>query len=287
MIFSRNKLCWCGSGKKYKHCHIDKDSIISRLKRKGYLVPPRYLIKTREQIAGIRKSAVLTKNILDMLDGKIKEGITTNQIDGWVYQYTIQNGGYPAPLNYKKYPKSTCTSLNNVICHGIPDETVLREGDIVNVDISTILDGYFSDASRMFTIGTITETAQQLVDCARECLYIGVNSVKPYQPINNIGNAIEPYAKAAGFSVVRDFGGHGIGLKFQEDPFVHHYQSPAKGVILLPGMVFTIEPMINQGSYRCKILNDGWTTITTDGGLSAQWEHTVLVTETGAEILTS
>lgn len=282
-ILLRNELCWCGSGKKYKHCHMDNDE---ELIRKGCIMPPREIIKTKEQIEGIQKSGVITSKILDMVGERIKEGITTNQINEWVYDYTIQNGGIPAPLNYMGYPKSVCTSLNNVICHGIPDETVIKKGDIINVDVTTILDGYYSDSSRMYKIGEISTEAEKLVECAKVCLELGIKAVKPYESISAIGRAIEPYAKSLGYSVVRDFGGHGIGIQFHEDPFICHYIPNQDDMIMLPGMVFTIEPMINQGRRNTRVLSNGWTAVTIDRSLSAQWEHTLVVTESGVELLT-
>ncbi len=286
LTIQRNDPCWCGSEKKYKKCHMEKESILLDYQREGFQIPKRKLIKSQQQIEGIRKSGLLAKSIFNMLEGKIVEGVTTNEINHWVHEYTIKHGAIPAPLGYNGYPKSVCTSLNNVICHGIPDETKLKDGDIINIDITTILDGYYADTSRMYTIGSVSEKAKQLVECAKECLEVGIESVKPYKPFNVIGEAIEAHATKKGFSVVRDFGGHGIGIQFHEEPFIHHYNIGNKGMIMLPGMTFTIEPMINEGSYKCKILDDNWTTITVDGGLSAQWEHTILVTETGFELLT-
>ncbi len=283
---ARNDLCWCGSGKKYKKCHLDSDIKSGVVSKESLQLPPGVIIKTEKQIAGIRKSSRLTKEILDMVADRIQPGITTNTINEWVHDYTIRHGAIPAPLNYNGFPKSVCVSINNVICHGIPDETVLKDGDIVNVDVTTILDGYFGDAGRMFIIGDGSEDARRLVNVARECLYIGIDQVKPYQDLGEIGYAIEQHAVKNGFSVVRDYGGHGIGLKFHEEPNVHHYGSRKRGVVMQPGMVFTIEPMINQGRYETRLMADSWTAVTIDGKLSAQWEHTVLVTETGSEILT-
>ncbi|HOT43297.1 MAG TPA: methionyl aminopeptidase [Spirochaetota bacterium] len=284
---ARNDLCWCGSGKKYKKCHLDSDSVSGVVQKEQIHVPPGVIIKTEKQIDGIRKSCKLTKEILDMVTGHIRAGITTDSINDLVHDYTIKHGATPAPLNYNGFPKSVCVSNNNVICHGIPDSTVLRDGDIVNVDVTTILDGYFGDAGRMFIIGNASEEARRLVKVARECLYIGIEQVKPYHDIGEIGYAIEQHAVKNGFSVVRDYGGHGIGIKFHEEPHVHHYGSRKRGFILQPGMVFTIEPMINQGRYETRLMADSWTAVTIDGKLSAQWEHTVLVTETGVEILTA
>jgi methionyl aminopeptidase len=284
---SRNDLCWCGSGKKYKNCHLEEDEILENLENEGYFIPPMDVVKTPEQIEGIRRSGKLTKEILDMVGERIQTGISTNEINDWVHNYTIERGALPAPLNYQGYPKSTCTSINNVICHGIPcDDEILKDGDIINVDVTTILDGYYADASRMFIIGNASEKAVKLVNVAKECMYAGISQVKPYQSMNQIGNTIEDIANKNGFSVVRDLCGHGVGLEFHEEPQVDHYRRKDKGLIMIPGMVFTIEPMINEGSYKCDVLEDGWTVVTKDDSLSAQWEHTIVVTKTGVELLT-
>lgn len=283
---SRNDLCWCGSGKKYKNCHLRWDQARSQRGQVSTHRPP--LIKTEEQIAGIRASCRLTCEILDMLEGRIVPGLTTEEIDRWVYDYTIAHGGKPAPLGYRGYPKSVCTSLNEVICHGIPDpKRVLREGDILNVDVTTILDGYYGDASRMFLIGEVAEEARRLVEVTRECLYLGIAQVRPGNRVGDIGHAIQQHAEAHGYSVVRDFVGHGIGLEFHEPLQIPHFGEPGTGPLLSPNMVFTIEPMINAGGYALRILDDGWTAVTADGSLSAQWEHTVRVTEDGVEVLTA
>ncbi len=258
---------------------------LNTYEEQGYTLPPRDVVKTPEQIDGIRKSGELTRRVLDMVAEIIKAGITTREINEWIHEFTIQNGAIPATLNYNGFPKSCCTSINNVICHGIPDETVLKDGDIINVDVTSILDGYYSDASRMFIIGEVSETAKKLVEVAKECLYIGIEQIKPYTSLNNVGRAVEEHANKNGFSVVRDFGGHGLGLKFHEFPHVDHHSKNDKGVLLLPNMVLTVEPMINEGSYQCRILEDEWTVVTKDGSLSAQWEHTIRVTEDGYEII--
>ena len=293
---SRNGPCWCGSGKKFKKCHLGKEQIHS---------PPKYekpqfsdkliYIKTEEQIEGIRKSGQLTKKLLDMVEDRIVEGVTTNEINQWVHNETLANGAIPAPLNYghgkgrrrMPFPKSICTSPNNVICHGIPNNQVLSNGDILNVDITSILDGYYGDASRMFIIGEVPEETKKLVEVTRECLKLGIEKVFPSKRIGDIGHAIQNHAEKNGFSVVRDFAGHGVGLEFHEAPQILHYGQPGKGEMLRENMVFTIEPMINMGGYECRILGDGWTAVTADGSLSAQWEHTLLVTDSGAEILTA
>lgn len=283
---SRNDLCWCGSGKKYKNCHLQYDERLIDMEDEGLIIPPREIIKTPEQIEGIRKSGEVTKKVLDMVGEKIREGVTTDEINTWVHEYTLKLGAVPAPLNYMGYPKSVCVSINEVVCHGIPSERTLKNGDIVNVDVTSILNGYYGDASRMFIIGEASEKAVKLVETAKECLYIGIEQVRPFATIGDIGYAIQKHAENKGYSVVREYGGHGIGLQFHEDPFVDHCGQKHTGVVLVPGMTFTIEPMINEGTFRCKVLDDGWTAVTADGKLTAQWEHTVLVTEDGVEILT-
>lgn len=255
--------------------------------RKGIPVPGRRLIKTEAQIKGIRQSCQLTKKVLDLVEKKIEAGITTAEIDNWVNTAITEAGAYPATLNYHGFPASVCTSINEVICHGIPGDRILKEGDIVNVDVTSVLDGYYGDASRMFMIGEVSAEARKLVEVARECLYLGIEQVKPFNRLGDIAFVIEQYANKHGFSVVRDYGGHGVGLEFHEDPFVAHYGPRENGMLLVPNMVFTIEPMINVGSYRCRKLDDGWTTVTADNSLSAQWEHTVRVSESGVEVMTA
>lgn len=287
MKMNRNDHCWCGSGLKYKKCHMNFDEKYERLKEEGYEMPSRDIIKTPEQIEGIKKSAEITKGALDLVAEKIHEGMSTEEINTIVHNYTVEKGGIPAPLNYQGFPKSVCTSINEEVCHGIPDENIiLRSGDIINVDVSTILDGYFSDSSRMFMIGDVSEEAKKLVEVTKECLYKGIEAVKPWGFLGDIGAAIQEHAEAHGYSVVRDFGGHGVGLEFHEEPFVYHFGNKGEGMILVPGMVFTIEPMINAGGYSLFVDADNdWTAITDDGSLSAQWEHQILVTEDGVEII--
>jgi methionyl aminopeptidase len=283
---SRNDICWCGSGKKYKKCHMDQDTFISNIETKvGYKIP-RDIMKTEEQIDGIRKSCKLTHEILDMVSERIKVGVTTNDINTWVHEYTVAHNAYPAPLGYGGFPKSVCTSINDVICHGIPDDTVLKDGDIVNVDVTCILEGYYGDANRMFIIGEASKEAIDLVRVSKECLDRGIEQVKPFNTLGDIGEAIQSHAESLGYSVVYDYGGHGVGLEFHEEPFVPHIGKKGEGMILLPNMTFTIEPMINIGSPEADVLEDDWTAVTTDGSLSSQWEHTIRVTETGYEILT-
>jgi methionyl aminopeptidase len=282
---SRNDTCWCGSGKKYKKCHLEMDLRLEELEKKGYIIPPRSIIKSEEQIAGIRRACQLSREILDRLEDLITPGITTDTINTWVHEYTIAHGAIPAPLHYNGYPKSVCTSINEVICHGIPEERVLVDGDILNIDVTCILDGYYGDTSRMYLIGDPSAQARELVRVARECMYLGIEQVRPFNRVGDIGYTIEQHARKYGFSVVQDFGGHGVGVEFHEEPFVQHYGEKDSGMILIPNMVFTIEPMINAGSYECRVLDDNWTAVTADGSLSAQWEHTVRVTEDGVEIL--
>lgn len=257
-------------------------------KAKGYKVPSRKLIKTREQIEGIRRSGLINTGVLDLVASKICAGMTTEDIDRLVYDYTVSHGAVPAPLNYEGFPKSVCTSVNDEVCHGIPSEkVVLHDGDIVNVDVSTILDGYYSDASRMFMIGNVNERCRRLVETAKECLDKGLKAARPWGFLGDIGAAVQKHAEANGFSVVREYGGHGVGLEFHEDPFVSHVGRKGTGVLLVPGMVFTIEPMINMGSRKIFVdADDEWTVLTDDGQPSAQWEYTVLITSTGAEIIT-
>ncbi len=287
MKLNRNNLCWCKSGLKYKNCHLEFDEKLSDLKRRGYIVPARNLIKTKEQIEGIKKSAQINNGLLDLISENIKEGMTTEEINKLAHEYTVSNGGIPATLNYDGFPKSICVSINNVVCHGIPSkDVILKNGDIVNVDATTILNGYYSDASRMFMIGEVDEEAKKLVEVTKECLNRGLEAVKPWGFLGDIGAAIQEYAESKGYSVVREFGGHGVGLDIHEEPFVSHLGKRGTGMVLVPGMVFTIEPMINAGSNEIFIdEDDGWTVFTDDDSLSAQWEHTILVTEDGLEII--
>lgn len=264
------------------------DKHIMYLQNKGHLVPSRKLIKTPEQIEGIRRSGVVNTGVLDLIAREIKEGMSTAAIDKLVYDYTVSHGAIPAPLNYEGFPKSVCTSINDVVCHGIPDEKeILRDGDIVNVDVSTILDGYYSDASRMFMIGNVSPEKKRLVEVTKECLQIGMEAAKPFGFVGDIGYAIQKHAQKNGYSVVRDLCGHGVGLAFHEEPEVLHFGRKGAGMLLVPGMVFTIEPMINMGRYEVYIdEDDGWTVLTDDGLPSAQWEHTFVMTDHGLEILT-
>ena len=270
------------------HQLTELDKRILNLQEKGHLVPSRELIKTPEQIEGIRRSGKINTGVLDLIAQEIHAGMSTAEIDKMAYEYTVSHGAIPAPLGYEGFPNSVCTSINEVVCHGIPsEEEILEEGDIINVDVSTILDGYYSDASRMFVIGETTKKKQHLVDIAKECLEIGAAAAKPWGHMGRIGKAIAAHAHKNGYSVVRDLCGHGVGLAFHEDPEVDHYDTRKEGMLLVPGMVFTIEPMINMGTRHVFVDEaDGWTVVTEDELPSAQWEHTFLVTEEGLEILT-
>jgi methionyl aminopeptidase len=285
----RNDRCWCGSGRKYKQCHEQSDEQnLKKFEQSGYPIPDRSLILNPEQIQGIRDSAKISVHILDELEKRIDVGVTTGQIDDWVADMTIEAGGICACLGYEGFPASCCTSINNVVCHGIPDDhQKLKDGDIINVDITTILNGYYSDTSRMYMVGNVSDEAKQLVEVTKQCMYAGIECIKPYMPVGEIGNVINDIADQYDYGIVRKLCGHGVGLDFHTDPIVNHYRSMAKSMVLVPGMVLTVEPMINAGGYDCRVSNkDGWTVTTTDGSLSAQWEHTVLVTEDGYEILT-
>lgn len=284
-MISRNDPCWCGSGKKYKKCHADFDRHLESLKLKGKKVPSHKLIKSEEDMKWIREAAKINNGALDLVAEKIHAGMTTDEIDQLVYSYTVEHGGIPAPLNFEGFPKSCCTSINDQICHGIPDDTVLQEGDIVNVDCTTIYHDHYADASRMFCIGRVDPEAQRLVDVTRQCLEAGIAAVKPWGHLGDIGAAIEELARKNGYSVVTDFCGHGVGNGFHEEPYVHHVGKAGTGMILAPGMVFTIEPMINQGISSLFIDADNdWTSYTDDGKLSAQWENTLIVHEDHVEI---
>ena len=288
MTTNRNDKCWCGSGLKYKKCHMDFDEKYNEMAAKGHIMPPKSLIKNKEQIEAIKESGKINTGVLDEVAKHIKAGMSTADIDKIVYDYTIAHDATPAPLGYGGFPKSVCTSINSEVCHGIPDENIiLKEGDIVNVDVSTIKDGYFSDASRMFKIGKVSEAADKITDIAKECLEAGIKAVKPWGHLGDIGAAVQELAEKNGYSVVRAFGGHGIGLEFHEDPFVAHVGKKGQGMVLVPGMIFTIEPMINEGEYDVYVddVNE-WTVYTADDSLSAQWEHQILVTEDGIEIIT-
>lgn len=283
----RNVPCWCKSGKKYKNCHMWIDEKIKNYKKQGHIVPSRRIIKNEAQIQGIRESGKINIAVLDYIAEHMKAGITTEEIDKMVYEQTTARGGIPAPLGYEGFPKSVCTSINNQVCHGIPsDHVVLEEGDIVNVDVSTIYNGYFSDSSRMFCIGQVSRERKKLVEDVKKAVELGLEQVKPWGFMGDMGQAIHDFAKQNGYSVVVDIGGHGVGLEFHEDPFVSYVTKKGTEMLLVPGMIFTIEPMINGGGEEIYVDDDnGWTVYTEDDSDSAQWEIMVLVTLDGHEVL--
>lgn len=283
----RNDPCWCGSGKKYKKCHIDFDEKIEEFEVAGHIVPSHEILKNAEQIEKIKESAKINIAVLDYVAEHIKAGISTAEIDKLVYDITTKMGGVPAPLNFEGFPKSVCTSINNEVCHGIPSEDVIiKDGDIINVDVSTNLNGYFSDSSRMFCIGNVSEENRKLVEETKNAVYEGLKQVKPWGFLGDMGQAVNDYVKSKGYSVVREVGGHGIGLEFHEDPWVSYISKKGTEMLMVPGMIFTIEPMVNAGKPDIFVDEDnGWTIYTEDNSMSAQWEIQVLVTEDGYEII--
>ncbi len=280
----RNDLCPCGSGKKFKTCCRNEKAEISL--RDEYKNRYDIILKTPEQIEGIRKAGKLLLSIMEGVEAMIRPGLKTDEINTYVHEQTIKAGAIPAPLNYRGFPKSVCVSINEVICHGIPGDRVLKDGDIVNVDITPILDGYYADANKTFFVGTPSAEAKKIVAVAAESLRRAIETVAPGATLGDIGHAIQSYAEAQGCSVVREFVGHGVGIDFHEQPQVLHFGRPGKGIALVPGMVFTIEPMVNLGNKELHVLEDRWTAVTNDGSLSAQFEQTILVTEEGYESLT-
>lgn len=290
IMIGRNDPCWCGSSKKWKQCHYPnpgplgpKQELKSRYFRDYHI-----LLKDEKEIDGIRRACKLTAEILDKTCAMAKEGVTTQELNDFAHKLHIEAGAIPAPLNYgdPPYPKSICTSLNEVICHGIPDQTKLRNGDILNIDVSCLLNGYYGDCSRMVMIGDVSPERRLVVDVAYECLMLSIEPLKPGIPVSKIGEIIENHAESKGCSVVNQFVGHGVGIEFHEGPQVPHNRNSIN-ILLVPGMTFTIEPMINAGVREGVIDKiDKWTARTRDGKASAQWEHTILITENGHEILT-
>lgn len=288
----RNSMCWCGSGKKYKHCHLTFDERIAGMKFnffKGQVRPPQKIINNDKDIEGIRKSGAVNDGALDLAASMIRPGMDTETIDTAIHDYITSFGGVPADLNYEGYPKSVCISINDVVCHGIPSrDMILKEGDIVNIDCTTILGGYFADASRMFMVGEVSPRAERLVRVTKECMELGIAAARPWHFLGDIGAACGAHAHRNGYSVVTDLGGHGVGKAFHLEPFVPHVAQKDTGMLLVPGMVLTVEPMINEGTYKVVTdEKDGWTVRTKDHKLSAQWEKTILITETGTEVLSS
>lgn len=285
--YRKEEPCWCKSNQPYGQCHMAFDRKVETFRKKFHQVPPREIIKNEAQLAGMRESSKINMAVLDAVADQIGPGMTTQEIDRIVYETTTAMGGIPAPLNYEGFPKSVCTSLNDQVCHGIPSEQVqLIDGDIINVDCSTIYHGFFSDSSRMFCIGNVTAENRKLVEVAKTCVELGLEQVKPWGHLGDVAQAINDYARSNGYTVVREVGGHGIGLAFHETPFVSYVIKRGTGMLMTPGMVFTIEPMVNMGADDIYIdEKNGWTIYTEDGKPSAQWEVMVLVTETGYEVL--
>lgn len=291
-MISRNDPCWCGSGKKWKFCHFPvkgSSSVLSPQEiKKLYFKKHHILIKNEEQIAGIRRACQITAEILDKTCAMAVEGITTQELNDYAHKLHMEAGVIPAPLNYGEppFPKSICTSINEVICHGIPENRKLINGDIMNIDLSCIKDGYFGDCSRMVTIGDVSPERQLVTDVSYECLMKAIEPLKPGVLVSAIGEIIEEHATKRGCSVVYQFVGHGVGVEFHEGPQIPHNRNSVN-IPLVAGMTFTIEPMINAGVREGVIDSfDQWTARTKDGRASAQWEHTILITETGHEILT-
>lgn len=288
-MVKRNDPCWCGSGKKYKKCHMrdDQEKVRKGIKRPESKKPS--MIKTDNEIEGMRKAGAFNGELIDYIRPFVKEGISTEALNNMVHRYTKDHGHTPATLGYHGFPKSSCISINNVVCHGIPSEKeYLKDGDIVNVDLTTIVDGFHGDSSETFIVGEVSPSTKKLVRCAGESLLEAIATVQPGIHLSEIASAIQPFVESQGFSIVRQYTGHGIGRKFHENfSVLHHADRDCDDVILRPGMTFTIEPMVNAGEY--KVLTDRkdkWTVRTKDGSLSAQFEHTILVTQNGAEVLT-
>ena len=276
----RNEPCWCGSGRKYKACHSAFDDKLLSFSDKGFMLPDHDIIKTPEQIEGMKRSAAINMAALDYVAEHIKAGVSTQDIDDWVSKVTLEMGGHCAPLGYEGFPKSVCTSINDVVCHGIPSaDEILKDGDIINVDVSTYYEGYYSDSSRMFMIGEVSAPARKLVDDVKKCIEIGLENVKPWTTLGDMGSKINEFAISCGYEIVREIGGHGIGLEFHEDPFVSYVTKAGEEMLMVPGMCFTIEPMVNMGKHDIYIDDDnGWTVYTEDGSLS-------VVTEDGYEMI--
>ncbi len=300
-----NDPCWCGSGLKYKKCHRLRDQPVragvvgprrevpADIERPPYVATDGWprgrdepLVKPPDVIAAMRKAGLAAGEVLDRVAEAVAVGVTTDFLDGVAHDAYIERGGYPSTLGYKGYEKSVCTSVNEVICHGIPDDRELRDGDIVDVDVTIYLEGVHGDCNATFPVGEIDARSAELIRVTKESLYRGIEAVKPGEPVWVIGRAIQQHAEAHGFGVVRSFCGHAIGREFHGALSIPHYEEPAMSLPLEPGMTFTIEPMITMGSYRERLWSDGWTAVTSDGLRTAQFEHTIAVTDDGAEILT-
>jgi methionyl aminopeptidase len=299
-----NDPCWCGSGRKYKRCHQSRQERVTpgaisprrdvpaEIRRPDYaerglpLVLDEPMVKSADVLARLRVAGRVAAEVLRVTSEAIRAGVTTDELDAVCHAATIARGAYPSPLNYHGYPKSLCTSVNEVICHGIPDSRPLAEGDIVNLDVTVYFDGVHGDTNATFPVGDVDAESRRLITVTRECLERGIAAVIPGRPLNEIGRAIERHADAAGFGVVRDYSGHGIGEVFHSRLQVPHYYEPSADTVMEPGMTFTIEPMITAGTWRHLSWEDGWTAVTADGRRTAQFEHSLAVTPTGAEVLT-
>ena len=282
----RNDLCPCGSGLKYKKCCMNREMPEFEQLKEEYFRDHKIRLKEKKDIEGIKAAGRLAIETLNMVEEQVRPGITTDDINTLVHELTITHGATPAPLNYRGFPKSVCVSINDEICHGIPGPRIIKDGDIVNVDVTPILNGYYADASKTFFSGTPGPDERRIVEVARECLKRGLDTVRQGSRVGDIGWAIQTYAEEQGCSVVREFVGHGVGFDFHESPQIAHFGQKGKGVLLVPGMVFTVEPMINLGAKDLRILDDNWTAVTKDHSLSAQFEQTILVTANGYESLT-
>jgi len=316
----RNDPCWCGSGQKYKKCHLDSDGPATAARpgveprapkrkplRPGIVSPRRAVpaqiarpdyaatgrprsqgadVRTAEELVRMRRACAAAARVLRVAGEAVRAGITTDGLDELAHAEIVRLGGYPSPLNYRGFPKSICTSVNEVICHGIPDSRPLEDGDIVNLDVTVYLDGMHGDCSATFLVGEVDADGRRLVQVARECLHKGIAAVRPGRPISDIGRAIEAHASQHGYGVVRSYCGHGIGDTFHTSLQIPHHYDPSLRRQMAPGMTFTVEPMITEGTWEDRLWDDGWTAVTDDGKRSAQFEHTLLVTEGGAEILT-
>ena len=283
----RNDPCPCGSGLKYKKCCLGKEkNAAPQSLEDTYFQKYKIKLKTKKDVEGIKKAGRVALATLDLVEAEIKAGMTTDEINTLVHEFTISNNAVPAPLHYRGFPKSVCVSINEVICHGIPGEQVLNDGDIVNVDVTPILNGYYADVNKTFFVGTPGPEARKIVHVAGESLNKGLSMVRSGNTVGDIGWAIQTYAEGKGCSVVREFVGHGVGIEFHEPPQIPHYGRKGNGIKLISGMVFTIEPMINLGESHLRVLKDNWTAVTADGSLSAQFEQTILVTDNGYESLT-
>ncbi|HMC40546.1 MAG TPA: type I methionyl aminopeptidase [Acidimicrobiales bacterium] len=300
-----NDLCWCGSGRKYKRCHKTAEGrvlpgrVSPMLTVPDSIVPTDYyrtgeprrwdepMVKSPDVIERMRVACRIAAEVLEVSGAAVAPGVTTDDLDRVAHQAYIDRGAYPSTLNYHRYPKSICTSVNEVICHGIPDDRPLGDGDIVNIDVTAYIDGVHGDCNATFLVGDVDADSRRLVDVTRECRDLGIAAVRPGRPLSDIGRAIQGHAERHGFGVVRTFVGHGIGEQFHLPPNVPHYYTESASTVIRPGMTFTIEPMITVGSWRERMWDNGWTAVTTDGKRTAQFEHTLVVTDDGAEVLTA